>query len=49
MLDYPEYVNQFMSKAYDIIHDEMSPRVFLKCNKLLQLSPDKRVGDWYIF
>ena len=27
----------------------MTPKVFLKCNKLLQLSHDKRVGDWYIF
>jgi hypothetical protein len=38
-----------MSKAYQIIHDEIPPRIFPECKKLLQLSPDKRVGDWYIF
>jgi hypothetical protein len=38
-----------MSKSYHIIYNEVPPRIFPKCKKLLQLSPDKRVGDWYIF
>jgi hypothetical protein len=27
----------------------MPPRIFSECKILLQLSPDKRVGDWYLF
>jgi len=38
-----------MSKVFEIIHNEVPPRVFLECRQLLQLSPNKRVGDWYIF
>jgi hypothetical protein len=38
-----------MSKAYQIIHNHVPPRIFLECKKLLQLSPKKRVGDWYVF
>jgi hypothetical protein len=38
-----------MSKSYQIIHNEIPPRIFPECKKLLQLSLDKRVGDWYIF
>jgi hypothetical protein len=25
------------------------PRIFPECKNILQLSPDKRVGDWYLF
>jgi hypothetical protein len=38
-----------MSKSYQIIHDEMPLRIFPECKKLLQLSPEKIVGDCYIF
>jgi hypothetical protein len=41
--------NQFMSKFYQIIHDEIPPRVFSEYKKLLQLSHEKRIGDLYIF
>jgi hypothetical protein len=38
-----------MSLAYEIIHDQAPPRIFPECKILLQLSPDKMVGDWYLF
>jgi hypothetical protein len=38
-----------MSKSFEIIHDEMPPRIFLECKFVLQPSPNKRVGDWYLF
>jgi hypothetical protein len=46
---FSKYIDQFMSKAYQIIYNEVPPRIIPECNKLLQLSPDKRVGDWYLF
>jgi hypothetical protein len=48
-IGFSEYVDQFMSKAYQIIHDEIPPRVFPECKNLLQPSPENKVGDWYIF
>jgi hypothetical protein len=48
-VEFSQYVDQFMSKSYQIIYNEVPPRIFPQCKKLLQLSPDKRVGDWYIF
>jgi hypothetical protein len=48
-VEFSQYVDQFMSKSYQIIHNQVPPRIFPECKKLLQLSPDKRVGDWYIF
>jgi hypothetical protein len=38
-----------MSLSYEIIHDQYPPRIFPECKRLLQLSPDKKVGDWYLF
>jgi hypothetical protein len=40
-----EFINSFMSLAYEIIHDQAPPRIFLECKRLLQLSPNKMVGD----
>jgi hypothetical protein len=45
---FPEYIDQFMSKSYHIIHNEIPPIIFIESKKLLQLNSDKRVGDWYI-
>jgi hypothetical protein len=38
-----------MSLDYEIIHDKTPPRIFPKCKILLQLSPNKMVGDSYLF
>jgi hypothetical protein len=38
-----------MSKSYQIIHNQVPPRIFPRCKKLLQLSSDKRLEDYYIF
>jgi hypothetical protein len=48
-VEFSQYVDQFMSKAYQIIHNQVPPRIFPKCKKLLLLTLDKRVGDYYIF
>jgi hypothetical protein len=48
-VEFSQYVDQFMSKAYQIIYNQDPPRIFPECKKLLQLSPDIRVGDWYVF
>jgi len=44
-----EYIDQLISKSYHIIHHKIPPRIFLDYKTLLQLSLDKRVGDYYIF
>jgi hypothetical protein len=44
-----ECIDLFMSNSYKVIYSEPPPKIFLECKKLLRLSPDKRVGDWYIF
>jgi len=46
---FSKYIDQFMSKAYQITHEEIPPRISPECKTLLQLSPNKGVGDWYIF
>jgi hypothetical protein len=46
---FSQYVDRFMSKAYQIIYNEVPPKIFLECKKLIQLSQDKKVGEWYIF
>jgi hypothetical protein len=46
---FTKYVNRFMSTAYTIIHEEVPPRLFPEFKKLLQLSLDTKVGDWYLF
>jgi hypothetical protein len=48
-VEFSQYVDQFMSKSYQIIYNQYPPRIFTECNKLLQLRLDIRVGDWYVF
>jgi hypothetical protein len=47
--EFSKFVDHFMSKYYQIIYNQDPPRIFPKCKKLLQLSPDIRVGYWYVF
>jgi hypothetical protein len=43
---FSQYMDQFMSKAYKIIHNQDPPIIFPECKQLLQLSLDKRVEDF---
>ena len=46
---YTKFVTDFMSRAYEIIHDSPTPRIFPKQKELLQFSETDCVGDWYLF
>jgi hypothetical protein len=48
-VEFSQYVDQFMSKYYQIIYNQDPPRIFPECKKLLQLSPYIRVRYWYVF
>lgn len=43
------FINQSMSKIYQMIFQSRLPIISLELKNLLQLSPDTRTGDWYLF
>jgi hypothetical protein len=43
------FVDKFMATTYTLIHNEYPPRMFPECKIFLQLSPQLKYGDWYIF
>ena len=42
-------VDKFMYVTFIVFHGDHLPWLFVECEKLLQLSPNTKVGDWYIF
>jgi hypothetical protein len=43
-----DFVNMFMSQAYEIIYFQSPPRIFPEIHRMLQLSQDKRTCDWFL-
>ena len=46
--DYCKFMNFLMEKTYNIFFQERLPRVFPEMKETLQLSPSKRIGDWFL-
>jgi hypothetical protein len=47
--DFKTFVDNCMYISYILFHQDHPLRLFPECKKLLQLSQDTKVGDWYIF
>ena len=47
-MNYSKFMNDLMVEVYNIFFQERLPRVFLEMKELLQLSPSKMVGDWFL-
>ena len=43
--DYNKFMNFLMAPVYEVLFQRRLPRVLLEMKKLLQLSPERRVGD----
>ena len=41
-------MNSLMEEIYDIFFQERLPRVFPEMKEMLQLSPSKMIGDWFL-
>ena len=46
---YAKFINEFMSIAYAITHDNPPPRIFLEQKDWLQFDEEDCIGDWYLF
>ena len=46
--NYCEFMNSLMPNIYDIFFQERLPRVFPEMKEMLQLSPSKMIGDWFL-
>ena len=43
------FINKIMARAYSILFNFIPPRISSKLKTTLQLRPDTRIGDWYMF
>jgi len=43
------YINAFIQLVHYIIHNDVLPRSIPDIKQILQLSPDTKVGDWFLF
>ena len=46
--NYCKFMNGLMEKIYSIFFQERLPRVVLEMKEILQLSPSKMIGDWFL-
>ena len=46
---YSNFLNEFMTIAYTIIHNNPLPRIFPEQRNWLQFSEEESIGDWYLF
>ena len=46
---YCKFMNFLMELVYNVFFQEKLPRVLPEMKELLPLSPEKRVGDWFLF
>ena len=46
--NYYELMNFLMADIYDILFQEILPRVFPEMKEMIQLSPSKMIGDWFL-
>jgi hypothetical protein len=49
MLDFQDFIDQFMSMAYALFHEEIPSRFSPEFEALLHFSSDTKVGDWFLF
>ena len=47
-MDYCKFMNQLMAEIYELFFQERLPRVFPEMSQLLQLSNNKKIGDWFL-
>ena len=47
--DYTKFMNILMSEVYNAIFQKNLPRVLSEMKNLLQFSPDKMIGDSFLF
>ena len=47
-MNYINFMNDLMAEVYNIFFQERLPRVFPEMKEILQLSPRKMVGDWFL-
>ena len=43
-----KYMNLFMEEVYKVFFEEKLPRVLPLMKEVLQFSPDRRIGDWFL-
>ena len=46
--DYCNFMNFLMAPMYNVFFQEILPRVLPKMKEILQLSPERRIGDWFL-
>ena len=46
--DYYKFMNQLMAKIYNLFFQERLPSVFPEIRQMLQLSNNKKIGDWFL-
>ena len=47
--DYSKFMNFLMSEVYNALFQKMLPGVLPQMMEMLQFSPEKRIGDWFLF
>ena len=45
---YCNFMNFLMALVYNVFFQERLPRVLPKMKEILQLSPERRIGDWFL-
>ena len=43
-----EFMNSLMAEIYHIFFQERLPKVFPEMKEMIQLSPSKMIGDWFL-
>ena len=46
--DYCRFMNVLIAPIYKVLFQKRMPRVLPEMKILLQLSPERRVGDWFL-
>ena len=46
--DYCKFMNFLMDLVYEVLFQKRLPRVLPEMNSLLRLSPEIRVGNWFL-
>ena len=47
--DYTKFMNFLMFEVYSAIFQKKFSRVLPEMKNILQFSPEKRIGDWFLF
>ena len=46
--DYCKFMNAIMATVYEVLFQKRLPRVLPEIKSMLQLSLERRVGDWFL-